>query len=97
MQYSRRNYLRISGVKELPLESTDDIVMKMAADIGSSIELADIDRCHRVGNPNKMGTRHRDIIVKFATYRSRQNFYKLRTKLKDSGHNGEFVNEDLTR
>ena len=96
-QYSRRNCLRISGVKELPLESTDDIVMKMAADIGSSIELADIDRCHRVGNPNKMGTRHRDIIVKFATYRSRQNFYKLRTKLKDSGHNGEFVNEDLTR
>ena len=44
-----------------------------------------------------MGTRNRDIIVKFATYRSRQNLYKLRTKLKDTGHEGEFVNEDLTR
>ena len=96
-QYSRRNCLRISGVKENRFESTDDIVLKMATDIGSEIQLSDIDRSHRVGNPNNMGTRTRDIIVKFATYRSRQNLYKLRNKLKDTGHEGEFVNEDLTR
>ena len=86
------NCLRISGVKEHPFESTDDIVLKMAADIESEVQLSDIDRSHRVGNPNTPTSKPRDIIVKFATYRSRQ-----RTRLKDAGHPGEFVSEDLTK
>ena len=61
------------------------------------VQLSDIDRSHRVGNPNTPRSKPRDIIVKFATYRSRQNFYKQRTRLKDTGHPREFVNEDLTK
>lgn len=98
-QYSRRNNLRISGLMEdteAP-ENTDDIIMKMAADIGSDIQLADVDRSHRVGDPKKVRARPREIIVKFATYRSRQNFYKRRTSLKDKGYQGVFINEDLTK
>ena len=40
-QYSRRNNLRISGLFEdtETQENTDDIAMKMAADIGSDIQL----------------------------------------------------------
>lgn len=98
-QYSRRNNLRISGLvedTEAP-ENTDDIIMKMASDIGSDLQLADVDRSHRVGDPKKARVRPREIIVKFATYRSRQDFYRRRISLKDKGYQGVFINEDLTR
>lgn len=96
-QYSRRNCLRISGIKEESNENTDDIVLKIASDIGSDLQLPNIDRSHRIGNPNKTKGRPRDIIVKFATYRSRSNFYRHRKLLKENGHVGVFVNEDLTK
>ncbi|MCG8048365.1 MAG: Mis12 domain-containing protein [Candidatus Thiodiazotropha endolucinida] len=96
-QYSRRNCLRISGVNETPTENTDDLILNLAADIGADIQLPDIDRSHRLGDRTKARSKPRDIIVKFATYRSRQNFYKKRTVLKQKGHTGVFVNEDLTK
>ncbi|MEW8548099.1 MAG: hypothetical protein AB2693_31740 [Candidatus Thiodiazotropha sp.] len=96
-QYSRRNCLRISGLKEEVNEDTDTLVMNIATTIGSEIQITDIDRSHRVGSPRQQRDRPRDVIVKFATYRSRQNFFKRRTALKDSGYRGVFVNEDLTR
>lgn len=96
-QYSRRNCLRISGIQESSNENTDEIVLKMASDIGSGIQLIDIDRSHRIGNPNRNRTKPRDIIVKLSTYRARADFYKKRTSLKDKGYLRVFVNEDLTR
>ena len=96
-QYSRRNCLRISGVKEETNESTDDIVMKIASDIGSDIQLENIDRSHRIGNPNRRGDKPREIIVKFTAYRYRSKFYKQRTRLKEQGYTGVFINEDLTK
>lgn len=96
-QYSRRNCLRISGVPEQNEENTDTIVLQIATDIGSTIQLSDIDRSHRVGNVNRARTRPRDIIIKLATYRARLDLYKRRTSLKQSGHAGVFINEDLTR
>ena len=96
-QYSRRSCLRISGLKEEVNEDTDTLVISIASTIGSEIQIADIDRSHRVGSPRQQRDRPRDVIVKFATYRARQNFFKRRTTLKDSGYRGVFVNEDLTR
>ena len=96
-QYSCRNCLRISGFNEEPLENTDNIVMQLAADIDSDVQLSEIDRSHRVGNPTKPRLKPRDIIIKFAIYRSRQNFYRQRTLLKERGHQGVAVNEDLTK
>ena len=96
-QYSRRNSLRISGLKEHTGENTDDIVVNMAATIGCDLQLNEIDRSHRVGKPDATKTRHREILVKFASYRARQKMYKIRTSLKDNGYAGVFLNEDLTR
>ena len=96
-QYSRKNCLRISGIEEKPFENTDTIVTKLAADNESDVDLSQIDRSHRLGDPNKARAKPRDIIVKFATYRSRQSFYKRRTLLKQRDHQGVFVNEDLTK
>ena len=98
-QYSRRNNQRISGLVEgtEPPENTDDIIMKMASDIGSDIQLTDVDQSHRVGDPKKARVRPREIILKFATYRSRQDFYRRRTSLKIKGYQGVFINEDLTK
>ena len=95
-QYSRRNCLHISGINEEPLENIDNVVLKLAADIDADVELPEIDRSHRLGVPTKARSKPRNIIVKFAKYRSRQTFYKKRTLLKQKGHNGVFVNEDLT-
>ena len=96
-QYSRRNCLRISGVKEEEEENTDDIVLSMANAVDSDIRLHDIDRSHRIGNPKKKRSKAREIIVKLATYRARNNFFKQRTLMKEPGHVGQLINEDLTK
>lgn len=96
-QYSRRNCLRITGVPEEATENTDEIVLKIASDLGTDVQLSDIDRSHRLGRANLARTRPRDIIVKFATFRTRQKLYKVRSSLKDKGYNRVFLNEDLTK
>ena len=99
-QYSRRNCRRVSGFDEKEKGNTDRIILCMAANIGSDlrIHVQDLDRSHRVGNPNNTKrTRPLDIIVKFATYHSRNELYNLRTKLKENGYEGIFMNEDLTK
>ena len=96
-QYSRRNSLRISGFEETTGESTDDIVVSMAATIGCDLQLHEIDRSHRVGKPDVNRTKHREILVKFVSYRARQKLYKMKTALKDNGYGGVFLNEDLTK
>ena len=94
-QYSRRNSLRMSGVRETDGEDTDKLVLDRADAVGACISIDDIDRSHRVGKLKAGKTR--DIIIKFATYRARQKFYTKRTMLKDAGHAGVFLNEDLTK
>ena len=94
-QYSRRNLLRMSGIPEDPNESTDSIVVDIATAISVDLDLSEIDRSHRVGKPR--AGRPRDIIIKFLTYRARQKLYKSRTLLKDRGHKGVYINEDLTK
>ena len=94
-QYSRRNSLSVSGIPESLVENTDEVVLRVADDIESGLVLSEIDRSHLVGKP-KVG-KPRDILIKFATYRSRKKMYKKRTLLKDKGHPGVFLNEDLTK
>ncbi|MES9879442.1 MAG: hypothetical protein ABW185_00995 [Sedimenticola sp.] len=95
-QYSRRNCLRISGVKESIGEDTDAVMMGIFDDMHSGVVLSDVDRSHRIGKP-KSGGKGREIIVKFATYRARQKVIRKRTILKTCGHTGVYVNEDLTK
>ena len=92
-QYSRRNCLRITGLKETTGENTDDMIIKLANEkLNVELTLPEIDRSHRIGS--KKPTKIRSIIVKFATYRSRAAVIKQRRRLKDSGI---VLREDLTK
>ena len=51
-QYSRRNNIRILGVKTTPDEDTNEIVCNVAQQIGITLTPCDIDRSHRLRRPN---------------------------------------------
>lgn len=85
-QYSRRNNLRITGCPETNTVNTDEIVLRMASDIGTDLHISEIDRSHRVGKPDSNRTRPREVLVKFTSYRARQKLYKMKTALKDNGY-----------
>jgi hypothetical protein len=70
-QYSRRNNVRISGFPVVPGENTDNIVLQMAKEMVTEIDIEDIDRSHRTGS--KLNAK-RDILVKFTSYRFRRQF-----------------------
>lgn len=106
-QYSRRNSIRVSGVPEVASEDTDDVIINIAQSLDVQINRSDIDRSHRVGKIDDRGgsdratggsRRHRDIIVKFATYNARQRLYRKRKDLRDNEDTRHlYINEDLTR
>lgn len=91
-QYSRRQCLRIFGVEEKDGEDTDKIVMEVAEKVGVTVQLTDIDRSHRVGV--KRGDRPRPLIAKFVSYRNRNEIFRNKKKLKNSGIT---IREDLTK
>ena len=66
-QYSRSNCLRVAGIPEVTNEDTDKIILELASTLNVDMELADIDRSHRVGRPGP--GKQRDIIVKLLSYR----------------------------
>ena len=96
-QYSRRNSIRIYGLSEDENEDAtkktlDLFQQKMNIDVQPS----DIDRIHRIGRKDN-ASRHRPLIVKFATYRARNRVFRAKAQLKDSETRSVFINEDLTR
>ena len=96
-QFSKRNFLRISGVEESTGENPDSLVMNICNTLKTGLSFDDIDRCHRVGKPKENGSR--DILVKFISYRTRQKLYIKRTDLKKTEHGlrGTYINEHLTQ
>ncbi|XP_071086617.1 uncharacterized protein [Haliotis cracherodii] len=92
-QYSRRNSIRISGVEETRDENVEDVVMDVLKDVHPSINVSNIDRCHRVGKKNS-GTK-RQIIVKFVSYWDRNKVMRNRKLLKHTKQS-VYLNEDLS-
>ena len=90
-QYSRRNSIRISGIKEDDKRPTSEIVLEIARENDIEITASDIDRSHRVGE-RKAGS-HRLLLVKFTSYRARKAFMKKKKDLS----NDLYFNEDLTK
>ena len=90
-QYSRRNSIRIAGIKEEDKRPTSEIVLEIAQQNAIDISVNDIDRSHRVGE-RKAGA-HRSLLVKFTSYRAKKAFMKKKKDL--SG--GMYFNEDLTK
>ncbi|XP_072168546.1 uncharacterized protein [Diadema setosum] len=97
-QYSRRNCIRIFGVREATGECTDNILCDIAqSKLGITINPAtDIDRSHRTGRKKPESASHspRPIIVKMTSYKRKHQILTARRKLKGSGIS---IHEDLTK
>ena len=90
--YQRRQCLRVFGVTEEVGEDTDIICMEVGKRIGVNVEVSDIDRSHRIGK--KDVGKPRPIIIKFLSYRKRNEMFRNKRQLKGSGIT---IREDLTK
>ena len=93
-QYGIRNILRVSGIPETDSEYTDDIILRLASDLGFPMSPSEIDRSHHVGKIHtgripKPSRKHRDIIVKFTSYNAPNRLFQERKALRET------ENEDL--
>jgi len=76
-QYSRRQCLRLKGIKKDRSETPDSCVKKVVEvceNLNLDITARDIDRAHRVGKDKKV------MIVKFFAFNKRTALYKNRKK-----------------
>ena len=83
-QYSRRSCLRIHGIETKTKESNEDIIEKVK-ECYEALEIpfnkANIDRAHRTGkeySDKTTGKKVKSIIVKFKSWKSRQQLYNSR-------------------
>lgn len=92
-QYTRRNSLRIFGIKEDHNENLDDKVLLLFKNVlkEESIKVENLDRIHRVGKYQNGAVRA--VIVKFVSYRQRDVIFRKKKLLKGSGVT---IKEDLT-
>lgn len=89
-QYSRRNSVRISGLPEYPNTDPSDVTLYLlnkTMGITPPVQYTDLDRVHRVGKPRSTGPR--GMLVKFATYRSRQRVFAARDSLRSGGRRSD--------
>ena len=82
-QYSRRNCLIITGVKEEEGEDTNRVVLDIfEKKLNICLDIFQVDRSHRLNGPKRPESDNsqviRPIIVKFATYRSRNLLFKAK-------------------
>ena len=89
-QYSRRNSVLVNGIPESDKRPTDEIVLSIANQYNINISIADIDRSHRIGK--EADGKARAVIVKFVSYRARNEFMRKKQDLA----NGIYFNEHLT-
>ena len=102
-QYSRRNAVVLSGVKESPGENTDAIMLDVANRVlNIDLQPHEISRSHRIpGGPPRPDAHvnPRPIVIKFATYNIRKRVYDARRQLMSTHSSSEklYINEHLTR
>ena len=98
-QYSRRNSVRMTGLKEADTEDLYATVLEVVnskAQLTPPLEPSDIDRVHRVGRKSEDKTRA--VLIKFSTYRARKRVMERRSHLKKvESTSPVFINEDLTK
>ena len=79
-QYSRKNCINITGVKEKERESVRKLTKDIGRAVGVNLTDGDIDTAHRLGRP--ADGKDRPLIVKFTTFDKRQELYQARRKLR---------------
>jgi exosome complex exonuclease DIS3/RRP44 len=99
-QYSRRNSIRITGLVEStePPEDIYEVVLGFFKDdngLNCNVDINDIDRAHRVGQKKQQ---NRPVLVKFASYQTKQLILKSRRNLRENNdYENVYINEDLTK
>lgn len=98
-QYSRRNNIRLVGIKDPDEHETAETTTKIVTDflkskMGISVSSTDIDIAHRLPGREKDTHKDRDIIVKFQSRITKEKILRNRKQLKGTG---VYVNEDLTK
>lgn len=91
-QYSRRDNVKIKGLKYEDGEDTTNLVMELAAGIGVNVAKEDISTSHRVGMTIDIN-KPKPIIVKFARRDKMVELLRNKRKLR----RGIYVEEDLTK
>ena len=85
-QKSRASCLLLHGVPEEENEDTDNVALDIIKNqIGVDISISDIERSHRVGSKKAKQTRkskHRPLIMGFASMRKRMEVFASKKKLK---------------
>ncbi|KAJ8885816.1 hypothetical protein PR048_012021 [Dryococelus australis] len=84
-QYQRRSNLRVLGIPESEIEDNDAIVFDVMHNKLQlpHVNISDIDRSHHVGAKNE--GKPRPIIVKFTSYRRRNEVFRAKCFLAKSG------------
>ena len=97
-QYSRKDNVRISNLPD-PHDSDEDtnqLVVKLAKDLGVEITERDISTSHRLGKNSV--TYCRPVIVKFCRRDTKMKIMMKRKLLKDhADYDRVYVNDDLTK
>lgn len=94
-QYTRRENLRFSGVKEDDPDNLEGKIANIAAAVGVELDRKEF-RCHRVGEKSN-GFKPRQVIARFHMREKRNDILANRTKLKDVDNmKGVYISEDLT-
>ena len=99
-QYSRRDSVRVCGIAETDNENTNDIVVRVAKDMGVVISPNDISVSHRVGGPRRGRTsdKPRPILAKFVRREFKsQIMYRKKNLREVEAYRNVYVQEDLTK
>ena len=96
-QYSRKDSVRMYGIPEAEDErETNDIVVKLAKDIGVNITTADLRVSHRLGRRGR-GGKPRTIIAKFVRRQCKTDVMRNKKRLRDcQNYENVYINDDLT-
>lgn len=92
-QYTRKNNVRIFGIKEVNQENTENLVIKLCQEkLNINLTANDIEICHRVGTNNNKN--NRPIFVKLISNKVKNDIYYAKSKLKGLKIT---IREDITK
>ena len=98
-QYGRRENIRIHGVPEI-IGNRDDgekVALEIAEKLNIKLKTDDIQRAHRLGWRKRTMQKPRPIIVRFISYKKRNEFMFAKSRLKEiENYTNCFITEDLT-
>ena len=97
-QYNRRENICVYGVQKAKYSKDDGetVILNVAKTLGVNLQPADIQRSHRLGK-KKNAEKPRPIIVRFVSYKKRNELFYKKSELKKSAdYKNVFVVEDIT-